>query len=672
MIPWILDTETARFSPGNMAPAIACMSVCSGSGAWLFDSTNYIKPLTDLLADPNVLIVGHAIDYDMAVFCANAPHLIPLIFAAYRANRITCTMIREQLIDIAEDRFEGFDRSSGKPEKITYELENLARRHCGIFLDKETYRQGYGELIGIPIERWSPGARKYPIDDVRATETLFYWQETNGARWLEDQYRQTRSAFWLRLLSVWGIRTDKDAISDLEGRTQTAYELLATQLRSAGILRPNTSKRKRNGTIEYKRGSRDTEAAQARIIEAYAKLGKPCPMTDPTVANPNGQPALDEQACLDSGDPVLAAYAEFAGLSTIITKDLPMLRAGISQSIHPRFICLKETGRTGCKNPNIQNLRRLPGIRECFVPRCLTCQRVHTRADIERDRCLGCGDELTVYISSDFGGLELSTQAQACIDLVGYSILAQAINADIDPHLLIAESLVSRPYDEIKKIKKAGAMSDCVAGKGRTVCTCAWCIVDNARQIGKVANFGFPGGLGAATLVFFALASYGVRITEDLAHKLKHIWISRFPEWREYFRYIDRTIKRREPLEQIRSRRFRGNKGYTNRCNSIFQGYGADIAKDAGFRITEEMYVPSTSPLFGARMVDFVHDDFILECKQSRSHDAAMRLGEIMKQTGRDWLPGVKLDSSPIVARRMSKKAKQVWRDGRLIPWGDE
>lgn len=671
MIPLFLDTETALIRPGFQAPELACVSVQSrGLGVrHLFHHSDYNEWVSAALADPEILIVGHSIAYDMIVLAADDPSLIPLIFAAYRANRITCTETRAKLLDIASGtmRFHEGDEEEDKAKKTKYSLESLSLRFLNRQLDKNTWRLKYGDLRPLPLAQWPEGARRYPLDDTGATEDLYQVQDTDQNQvFLQDQFRQARAAFWIKLMAAWGIRTDPQGIWELAEQTKQEYDGIAADLRGLGLLREDrTVKRRATGLIETVRGSRDTKAAKTRLIQAYAAMGKDYPRTE------KGEPCLDKQACGDSEDPILIQYAHFTSLGTVLSKDIPALERGITQPLHSRFDPLKETGRTGSADPNIQNLRRLPGIRECFVPRCLSCGRVHTAEDVKFTACLNCGASLTVYIDSDYGGLELATQAQMCMTILqGRSALAVALNNDIDPHLMIAAQLLGRPYDELKRIKKAGAQKDCIAGQPRVVCACAYCQVDNARQTGKVVNFGFPGGLGAKTLVFFALTQYGVRLTEDEAKRLKRLWLSTWPEFAEYFKFIDWHTKQNPPrIKQLFSGRYRCG-SYPELCNTVFQGLGADVAKEAGWEIACGQYVPGYNPaLWGSRTVNFVHDNFLIEIPEFRAHEGAMSLGKVMVDAAKPWLPDVKIACEPLVTRRMSRKAKPIWRDGRLIPW---
>ncbi len=665
MIPVTLDCETGLIAPGLQAPPLACVAIGDSEYQTVLHHTDWIDTVVDLLEDPNVLIVGHNIAYDFLVMMNEEPWLAPVIFDAYSNDRITCTQVRQSLCDIAGGVYKGFEDIDGKTTKLGYSLEDLAYRHLGLVLDKDTWRLRYGELIPLPLIQWPAGAIDYPKGDIRATDGVFLKQEEN-AFFLDDQYRQARAGFWLRLMAAWGVRTDAKGIAELSARTSMAYDAIARDLRKVGLLKPDSFKR--DGTKVN--GSRNTKAAQDRIVRAYTSLGKPVPMTDGGKSGKR-KPALDKVSCQESGDPILVKYAEITSLKNFASKDIPMLSAGRYHPIHSWYDVLKETGRVGSAGPNLMNLKKAGGVRECFVPRCLRCSRVHEALDIAQGHCLRCLGPLSVFWSCDYGGLELATLAQACLSILGHSRLAEVLNTKVDPHLMIASQILHRPYDELKDIKKRGAQGDCIA-RSQSVCRCAYCVMYNARQTGKVANFGFPGGLGAAALVFFALNNYGVVLTENEARDLKRLWLETWPEMKGYFAWISsQTDKPFSQILQLSVGRYRGNVRYTEACNTIFQGLGADIAKASGWLIYRAMYDPTVeSILYGSRGNLFVHDEHVGESPEPIAHECALEVRRLMIEAAKPFLPDVFIDVEPALMRRYSKDAStQYDENGRLIPW---
>jgi DNA polymerase-1 len=275
----------------------------------------------------------------------------------------------------------------------------------------------------------------------------------------------------------------------------------------------------------------------------------------------------------------------------------------------------------------------LPGIRETFVPR-----------------------PGKVFALADFSALELHTLAQTCVSLFGQSHLAEVLNAGFDPHTAFAADILRIPYEEAVARKKAGDEA-----------------VDNARQTAKVANFGFPGGLGFESLCVFARKTYGVFLTEQRAKELKDAWLERWPEMRLFFRHCSDLVSEdtgRASVVQLFSNRIRGGCFYCAACNTWFQGLGADAAKRALYLVSRACYAELESVLYGSRPVNFVHDEIILETDDSpRAHDVAVELGRLMVQGANEFLPDVPARAEPLLARCWSKKSKPVFAEGRLVPW---
>jgi hypothetical protein len=636
--PLALDTETRLITPEIQAPGLACVAVHWAGGQELIHHSEAFNAVDQILSEPTILIVGHSIAFDMAVLAANFPALVPAIFAAYDANRITDTEIREKLLDIARGRYRGFDVINGATVKLNYSLDSISQRMLGRKLEKDTWRLRYGELIDLPLSVWPEGARRYPLEDVRATLDIYQTQESPDLiPFLGDQFRQARAAFWIRLMSCWGIHTDAQGVWELSERTRQEYDTIAAELRALGLLKPDRQvKRRATGLVETEPGSRNTKLAGQRLIAAYVSQGKDYPRT------PTGGPCLDERACLDSGDPVLCQYANFASLGAVLAKDIPLLERGLIWAIHSRFESLLETGRTSSADPNIQNPKRKGGIRECFIPR-----------------------PGTVFVAGDYSGAELCAHGQVNISILGRSALADAMNAGLDPHLMLAAQIPEIPYDVLKRIFDA---QESETWAGRLV---TYDEVDAWRQTSKMGNFGFQGGMGAKSFVAFALGNYGVRITEEEARDLKRAWLATWHEMADYFRWINWQISKPFPIiEQLFSGRFRGGVNYSEAANTMFQGLAADMAKAAGWLICKGCYLDTSSPLFGCRIVNFVHDEFILEAPEARAHEVGAELSRLMVLAADEWLPDVKIVVKPVAMRRWSKKAKQVWEGGRLVPWG--
>jgi hypothetical protein len=151
------------------------------------------------------------------------------------------------------------------------------------------------------------------------------------------------------------------------------------------------------------------------------------------------------------------------------------------------------------------------------------------------------------------------------------------------------------------------------------------------------------------------------------AKALKRTWLQTFPEFQEYFRYLDRlqTTPGEYSVEHLFSCRLRSKIFYTVAANSFFQGLGADATKSAGYLIVRACYADPSSPLFGCRVVSYIHDEFWLECPidadYKRANLAARELTRLMALGAAPFFPDVPATATPQLMVRASKKAEPVW-----------
>jgi DNA polymerase-1 len=586
-----LDTETCAWldRPGWQAPPLVCISVSDGQSTYVVHrSDDWQSVVRAALARG---VVGHNVAFDFAVLAA-AGFPLEEIFDAYANDRITCTMAREKLLDI----YTGEMARQRKPKGPGYALDVLCKRRLGVELDKTSVRLEYERLLDVPVSQWPPAFREYAANDALYTWQLAQAQETaEGAPNLVDQYRQARGAFWIQLMRTWGTTVDLNRLGELRARYEADFAAAGRDLVAAGLARE-----KRKGLV------RNVKVAGARLVEAYARQGKVHPTTE------HGAPDLSRESCENANDPALLRYSEYMSLSSKVTKEIPALSKPL---IHAYYDALVETGRTSCSGPNLQNLPRKGGFRECLVPR-----------------------PGNVFVCADFSGFELATLAQVCLVLVGYSRLADALNAGRDPHSEIAADISGWSYEQIRAVYEAGKEHP------------DYQRVYDWRQTGKVVDFGCAGGLGPERLCHFAQQSYGVILTPERAKWLKYeVWAKRWTEMPEYFRRIDFAIEQHGAIEQLYSGRRRGDVSYCDACNGMFQGLAADIAKDAGFELARACYVEQIA---GARIVNFIHDEWVVEVPETEARDYSQVIRHVLINAAARWLPDVMLDVEVTACRR--------------------
>jgi DNA polymerase I len=658
---WSFDTETHRKRPGLVSPPLVCgSSATRGLGSErLLDKEQARQFFTNAISNPDVHLVGANLPYDLGVMAADNPWLIDPIFDALDAGRLHDVAIREALIDIAKG-LHGVDPTTGRKldddEGARYPLVLLVKRHLDLDIsdDKKNplaWRLRYGELDGIPVERWPVEAIDYPKRDARHTIDVYFKQEeaargvTNGGN-LHAEPDQMRAAFVLQLASIWGLRTSGVAVAELRDRVEAEWQQNRIRFQAAGIFRAD--------------GSKDTKRLAALVTAAYG--GNP-PYTAPSARYPDGQIATDRDTLLGSGDPLLEDLGKSGKVDKYKSTYLDVVEAGVTLPINPRFNVLVSTTRV---SSDYQQLPQKGGIREVHEARTGF-----------------------VFCSVDYGGLELRTMAQRAIWDLGYSKMADALNSGLDVHTLAAAEFLGESY--------AGLLAKVKAKDPVAVAF---------RQLAKILNFGKGGGMTGGSLVYNARAKDRVsfcllakradvcgaervaitvqrkpkmvcRTCVEVARELDEKWLAAWPEQRDLQRkaksltygggFADVMI----PGANI----LRGACGYTQILNTPFQGLGAVGCKLAMWRVSREMYTVRSSPLFGSRLVLNVHDELISELlakDPQRLHDAAERKALLMRDAMKETTPDLAaaVEAEPALSRIMSKDVATV-RDssGRLLVW---
>ncbi len=620
-----IDCETGLIKPGVLAPPLACVQFAIDDGP-VAVAVRHVDPVHDLLEEllRQPLIVGQNIAYDMLVIGREFPDLMPAVFAAYREDRVSDTMLREKLKAIANGNM-WFLRGNG------WSLQTLAKRYKypGGKDAKDPWRLRYMELATIPYIQWPEAAKHYAVGDIEATRHVYLAQGDGKVGPISpDEHRQSRAGFAMHLIGSYGVQTDEEAINEFETRERDQFNIDKRILYQSSML-------------EVSSGKRSAKAARERMVKVMATLDAEPSLTE------KGFICLDEEACEKSGDPLLLAYQRYGSRQNLLTR-IQALKAGIDGPLNPYFDSLMETGRTSCSKGRaggptngyqLQNMRRVYGERECFVP-----------------------EAGNVFIACDYDSFELCTLAQCCLWLVGYSRLAEVIREGRDPHLAFAAKMLGLSYED------ALAIYETPNHPRRKE-------VKKTRQGSKIADFGYPGGMSSGTFRDYA-RGFGLQITEEESEVLHAGWHDEWPEMEGYFAWVNnlpwRQGRRKDKVVQVTdinqlvSGRRRANITYTTTCNTEFQGLAADAAKDAAFQLIQEVELGS---LQSWKVWNFVHDEFLLEGPEEDGPRAAKVVQEIMCSAAQRWVPDVPIKATPALMRRWSKDAEAVYRDGVLVPW---
>jgi hypothetical protein len=645
MTPVAIDLETHLFGAGNLAPLPIVMSISDESGSRL--TKDWRGEALRLLSNPDVLIIGHNIAYDLGCIYEHAPETRGLIWEAYDNGRVSDTGIRDRILLLSLGR-RSFDSVAGRTP--FFSLADAVKRNLpdaaqyAWWMDdkksEDSYRTRYSELEKVDLASWPEAATKYALTDALLTFRVWKEQLTQAGAYRSTPYLvrneddQVRAAWALHLISAWGLRTDAERTEEFAELWQGLSDGLETTLVEGGLIKQTVSSK---GAIKR---TKDTAVIKARVAKSYAAKGEPAPLT------PKGEVSIEREVLEDTGDPLLLLLAEKTKIEKLISTYLPTLRSGTETPIHTRYEVLLETGRTSSSKPNLQNIPRDSFMRD-YAHGGIKIPLTAREAFVPRSG--------NVFVSVDYDTLELRTLAQVCLNKVGFSELGRVLNQGLDPHLDLAAMMLGTTYEKAVELRKSGDKQ-----------------IRYYRNTAKAANFGYPGGLGAEAFGNFARTSTGgeLRLTKVEARDIKNYWTTRWPEMKQYFREIEKArVGEYYDIQMFGSGLVRANCTFTAACNTHFQGLAAHGAKRATYAAVRAAYNEPNSALYGSRPVMFIHDEIVAEMPEDRYHEAGSELSRIMCQEMQSVVPDVRITASPAAMRRWYKSAEPVFENGRLQLW---
>jgi hypothetical protein len=186
---------------------------------------------------------------------------------------------------------------------------------------------------------------------------------------------------------------------------------------------------------------------------------------------------------------------------------------------------------------------------------------------------------------------------------------------------------------------------------------------------GQCPNFGLIGGMGANKFVEHAAKSGFVLTKREATDKIS-TWKKTWPEAKEYLAYFAKNFEQRGVIVHPITGFVRGDVGYSDAANHLFQHLTAIGAKQALWDLTKECFLDTTSPLFGAHPVIHMHDEIFGELTADSRlwHVGAMRWGQVMQKAMEKWIRDVPIKCTPVLTRRLYKGAKPVFINGELVP----
>lgn len=635
-----MDTETSLIAPGVLAPPLVCLSACKGDDKYLFkhDDPDLFAFTADAIDKKTTWANG---SFDAAVLMRHDKRYIPIIFNALGRGDWHDVLTRDKLDDLQEGKFRFDEDEEGKVRYRGYSLNDVAgrrldRRKVEFRWRKKGYGKGFGAKYHTlryhhywdkPLDEWSDGAKFYAIQDAVLTRDAHRAQPDHG-----NEAAQNRAALALHLASCRGLRTDNDNVQRLSSQCEEWIEKI----------RPILQENKLVG----KDGKRKTKVAVRRMIDT---LGPECELTtsgealliEDYHADTKGflkdawekgkYVSVSSPNCIESGDDILRMYGVYSKLQNMLSGTIKDLQCGVYLPIQSRFDELVATGRTASRAPNIQNQRQGVNIIHPFGGQN---EDGHARKLILRPDPRGCfkARDGYVFVSADITGAENATLAQTQLKLFGRSKLADALNQGRDMHLWVASIILRLSYEETLGRYKKGDPE-----------------VKDARNLAKPANFGFPGGCGVNRFAAFANALYPHLMMDAYkAQRLKNQWLQAWPEMVDYFDYVAQCVDDNgwHWVRHIGVDRVRKRATFTAACNSYFQGLAADGAKAALWEITRRQWTEPGSALAGTYIVNFIHDEIILEVPYAKVEPAARELRDVFVTEFNRFTPDVPVSSS--------------------------
>jgi hypothetical protein len=528
-------------------------------------------------------------------------------------------------------------------------LGELSERHLGVTLPKDVLFDG--EKVSLSYENFKGRIHEAPACFVHynafdVIATWFLWERLEklarevslknsvDPNKLLSHDNLVRTSFATTITSHHGMEVDPDRVAKLKEELTGKIENSLCVLREYGYdpikLREKT-KKKGEMTITqiFDTILERVEAEGHKLTKKYHKGRKKEVFSS----------KADDLESVDH--PFTQAYLEY-------TKNSKALETYVKHydgltRVHTTFDPCLATGRTSSRKPNLQNLPRTGGIREIF------------RAG-----------EKKKFVIVDYSSAELFAGCQYALTEYGFSRMSELLMKGVDVHKYISAKFLGIPEEEVTK---------------------------EQRQYGKLVNFGRIGASGAAVLQKKLLVDYGTALSIDEIKKLIVIWETEFSEFKKHFEAANKEnlkaleatssqayrikkaaqgdpltehegdeawgkikllkqkhpklekfsgdIDRKKPSDElafaldslrvatVRSGRIAGGRKHTEWCNHAIQASQADVTNYAWWLLIRAGY----------KVVNCIHDEFIVECGADEADETYKKTTEILKLASKEFFP---------------------------------
>lgn len=268
--------------------------------------------------------------------------------------------------------------------------------------------------------------------------------------------------------------------------------------------------------------------------------------------------------------------------------------------IHANFLqCRVPTGRLACTNPNVQQIPHEDEFRRCFV-----------------------AEEGNVLVIADYSQVELRILAEVSDD----PAFVEAFQRGDDLHRVTAATMYGVEMESVTREQRSDA---------------------------KRINFGLMYGRGARSL------SAQLGASEERGRELIDEYFANYPKVQRFLqRTANRAVRDRTlrtlagRLRKFGSASVSDDRGAMRReaMNYPIQGASADIAKLALVYVREELEG------LDARLVNCVHDEFVVECEESLAPEVAEKTKAAMLRAGQEILERVLVEVEVVTSPEWRKQ----------------
>jgi len=311
-----------------------------------------------------------------------------------------------------------------------------------------------------------------------------------------------------------------------------------------------------------------------------------------------GNLSTDDKALSEYADhPVVAQILEIRSRKKNIEKLEEIKEYLRDGRVYPEFKQIGAiTGRMASLNPNVQNIPR--HLRRIFK-----------------------AEEGNLFVIADFSQIELRIASE----YVKEERMIRAFKEGKDLHRYTASLFLGKPEEEITK---------------------------EERQLAKAVNFGLIYGISAKGLVEYA-RTYGIDLSLETAQSIRSAFFEYYKGFKEWHERVKRELKEKKESRgyTLLGREYTAHT-FPDGVNYPIQGTGADLLKLAVLMSSAELKHKNMQ----ARLVNLVHDEVVVECKEEEAQEIKNLLEKAMKHAGRIVLKEVPVEVEVVIKERWEKE----------------